>query len=266
VPPLQQSRLEDDIVGAWGRPQEARLKRRAITKTYGNATIHRIDEQKNSGPYAEVKLLVSKVEGAQKKISKDLSTDLYALATDGAKKLSGLLSICASTTTVAYGGVQEADLVAADGTYPWKGIVTTTTEGISLAVIRTLRSAAKIHDGADGKPNVGVMTEALFNVIAAQLQAQQRFTTSSDTATAGFTHVVFEGMTLAADDYCPSGDLFLVNTNSLGFLIDKNGYFARDPWGSLTAVGLPAKTMKIFWDGNLICSNRKAQALHTNLS
>ena len=233
---------------------------------YGNATIHRIDEQKNSGPYAEVKLLVSKVEGAQKKISKDLSTDIYALATDSAKTISGLNSICATTTTTAYGGVQEADLLAADGTYPWKGIVTTTTEGISLAVIRTLRSSAKIHDGADGKPNIGVMPEALFNIIAAQLQAQQRFTTSSDTATAGFTHVVFEGLTLAADDYCPSGTHFQINTNSLGFLIDKNGYFARDPWGSLTAVGIPAKTMKIFWDGNLICSNRKAQAKHTNLS
>jgi hypothetical protein len=27
-----------------------------------------------------------------------------------------------------------------------------------------------------------------------------------------------------------------------------------------------AKSMKIFWDGNIVCSNRKAHIAHSNLS
>jgi hypothetical protein len=233
---------------------------------YGNATVYRTDELKNSGEYAEVQLVTQKVAGAQKTCTKHLATNVYSNATDGADELSGLRSLTSETATVAYGGIVENDLVASDGTKPWEGKTTTTTEGISLAVIRTASSAAKIHDGNDGKPNVGVMTEALFNVVSSILQVQQRFTTDSETVKAGFTNLVFEGKILAADDFCPSGYMFLLNTNFLGFAIHKNGYFARTPWGDLLVTGTVAKSMKIFWDGNLVCSNRKAHIAHSNLS
>ena len=227
---------------------------------YSNATIHRIDEQKNKGPYAEVQLITTKVMQAQQKIREDLATDMYALAADSAKELSGLLSLVSETTTTAYGGIQGSDMAK------WEGKTTTDSEAISLAVLRALRSKAKIGSGANGKPDIGVTTEDLFNVVSGILQVQQRFTEDKDTAKAGFQHLVFEGMIISADDYCPSGDFFALNSKHIGFAIDKEGYFARDPWGSLTANGVPAKTMKIFWDGNLICNNRKAHAAHTNLS
>jgi hypothetical protein len=143
---------------------------------------------------------------------------------------------------------------------------TTTTEGISLAVIRTLASSAKIYDGPQGKPDVGTTTETLFNIVAGILQVQQRFVQDTDTAKAGFMHLIFENKILAADDFCPSGYLFLFNSKHLGFAIHKQGYFARTPWMELLPTGTPAKTMKIFWDGNIVCNNRKAHACHTSLS
>lgn len=233
---------------------------------YGNATIYGTDELKNNGAYAEVQLATQKIAGAQKTATKHLATDIYSANSDTADGLTGLRSQTSESATVAYGGIIENDLVATDLTKPWEGKTTTTTEGISLAVIRTLASLAKIHDGADGKPNIGLMTETLFNIVAGILQVQQRFTTDSDTVKAGFTHLVFENKILAADDFCPSGYLFLENTNFVGFAIHKNGYFARSPWGDLIVTGLRAKSMKIFWDGNLVTSNRKAHAAHSNLS
>lgn len=227
---------------------------------YGNATIHRNDELQNAGEYAEVQLLSQKIEGAQKTARKKIAQQIYSAAADGADAITGLKSLCFGATTAAYGGIIETALAATDGTTPWKAVNTAVTAPISLSVIRTLRSSAKISDGPGGKPNIGVTTETLFNIVSNILQTQQRFTTDSDTVKAGFTHLVFEGMIIAADDYCDSGYLFCLNSNNIGFAIHQKGYFSRTAWADLLVTGLPAKSMKIFWDGNMVCNNRKAHA------
>lgn len=233
---------------------------------YGNATLYRTDELENAGEYAEVQIVTAKLLAAQKTPAKKVATSMYTAAVDSSKEITGLRSLNSSSTTVSYGNIAEADLVAADGSYPWKGNITTTTEAISLAVIRTLRSLAKTSSGPGGKPDVGVTTETLFNVVAGLLQTQQRFTEDTDTAKAGFQNIVFEGMIIAADDYAPSGYLFALNSKHIGFGIHSKGYFEPSPWADLLSAGQAARSMKIFWDGNLICNNRKAHAAHSNLS
>ena len=231
---------------------------------YGNATVYRTDELENSGEYAEVQLVTQRIENAQKTARDNIAKGVYLAGADGATGLTGLLSMCSTSLTTSYGGIVPNDLVAADGSKPWVGNVTTTGEVVSLDVIRTLASSAKIYDGPDGKPNYGFTTETLYNKIMSLLQAQQRYVKEGDAVKAGFLAMEFEGKKIAADDYCPSGDLFLINSNACGFGIHSKGYFARTEWRDLD--GPAGKTMKIFWDGNLICSNRKAHALHTSLT
>jgi len=231
---------------------------------YGNATIYRTDELENASEYAEVELVTTKIGGAQKTCRKQLADSIYGSGGDNSKLLTGLLSLTSETTTTAYGGLQEADLAAADGTTPWEGKTNSTAADISLAVIRTLRTDAKVADGPGGKPDVGTTTEALFNIVNGILQTQQRFVQDTETAKAGFLHLVFEGMILAADDYCPTGYLFGINSNFFGFAVHKNGYFAREKWSKL--VGPVGRTMKVFWDGNAICSNRKAHKAQSGLT
>jgi len=233
---------------------------------YGNATLYRTDELANAGEYAEVQMVTQKLKAAQSQATKHLATEFYSSAADTANALSGILSMTFGGTSTQYGGITPTDLVAQDASTPWASVNTTTTEGISLAVIRTLASSAKVNDGAKGKPDVGFTTETLFNIVSGILQTQQRFTQDTDTAKAGFTHIVFEGKIIAADDYGPSGYLFLINSNYFGFAVHKDGFFARTPWGDLIITGTVARSMKIFWDGNIICSRRKAHAGHSNLS
>jgi hypothetical protein len=233
---------------------------------YGNATIFDEDELKNSGEYAVVSLVAQKVANAQKTSTKKIASQIYNQDADGSVNISGLKSCCFAGTSTAYGGITPTDLVDSSGAYPWRGINTTTTEGISLAVIRTLATSAKIYDGPKGKPDVGLTTEALFNIISGILQVQQRFTEDKDTAKAGFTNLIFEQKLIAADDYCPSGYLFLLNSNFIGWAIHRDGYFARTPWADLITANVFARSMKIKWHGNLIVSNRKAHAGHNNLS
>jgi hypothetical protein len=234
--------------------------------SYGNATVYRIDTLKNAGKYAEVQLVVQKVSGAQKSLTKLLAGSIYDAPGGPTNRLTGLLACCNATTTTAYGNIAEDDLVCADGTTkPWTGRVTATTEGLTLNRIRTLRTAAKVRDGANGKPDLLVTTETLWNVAADILQVQQRFTEGKETAKAGFTGLHFEGADIFPDDYCPSGDMFALNSKHLGFAIHQDGYFMRSPW-KIIPDSPEDKTMKIYWDGNLVVNNRKAHIVHTNLS
>lgn len=232
---------------------------------YGNATVYRIDDLKNAGRYAEVQLVTQRVAGAQKSLTKLLAGSIYDDAGNAAGRLTGLLACCNETTTTAYGDIQEADLVAQDGTTPWEGKRTTTSEGIGLDVIRTMASNAKIRDGRGGKPDLVVTTETLWNVVADILQVQQRFVDSSMTAKAGFTGLHFEGKDIFPDDFCPSGYAFALNSNHIGFAVHKMGMYMRTKW-KVIPDSPEDKSMKIFWDGNMVVNNRKGHQAHSNLS
>ena len=66
-------------------------------------------------------------------------------------------------------------------------------------------------------------------------------------------------------DYCPSGHLFLLNSKFYGFAVHQKGFFSRGPW-RVVQDSPEDKTMKIYFDGNTVCSNRKAHIGHSNLS
>ena len=236
-----------------------------LAHAYGNATVLRLDTLENSGPQAEIELVYDEIETAQQSCTKKLAQSLYDDHGAGAGRLTGLRAMCSETATTAYGGIIENDLVAQDGTKPWEGKTTTTTESISPTVIRTMASGAKISDGAGGKPNIVLTTEALFNSLVDILTLHQRFVKSEDTAKFGFTGVDFEGKIITPDDYCPSGYAFALNTNFVGFAVHTQGFFMRGPWRVIED-SPEDKTMKIYFDGNLVCSNRKAHIAHSNLS
>jgi hypothetical protein len=231
---------------------------------YGNATVYLTDEVEAAGDYAAVQFVTQKIETAQRTCANWLASTIYSAAGDEAPTLTGLRALTSEDADTPYGGIAENDLVAADGTLPWEGKTESAAAEISLEVLQELRSTAKISDGRDGKPNVAVTTETLYNKVSRLLQAQQRFVTDDGVVSAGFTHLVYEGMVLAADDYCPAGHCFAINTRHLGFAIHQNGFFARQPWVDLA--GPAGRSMKILWHGNLVCSNRKAHACHSNLS
>ena len=198
-------------------------------------------------------------------MTKLLAGSIYDAPGGSTKRLTGLRACCNATTTTAYGGIQEADLVSADGSTMWKGRVVATATALTLNVLRTARTTAKLRDGANGKPDLIVTTETNWNTLADILQAQQRFTEGAKTAKAGFTGLHFEGADIFPDDFCPASHMFFVNSAHIGFAVHKDGYFMRTKWDKIPD-SPEDKTMKIYWDGNLIVNNRKAQLMYSSIS
>jgi hypothetical protein len=233
--------------------------------SYGNATVYRIDTLKNAGPYAEVSLVTQRVAGAQKSLTKLLAGSVYDLPGGASTRLTGLRACCHETVGLAYGGIEEEDLVAADGTTPWEGKMDGTTTALTLNEIRTGASNAKIRDGAGGKPDLVVTTETNYNIIADILQVQQRFTEGKHSAEAGFTGLWFENKDIFPDDFCPASHLFEINSRHIGFAIHQEGYFMRTRW-KIIPDSPEDKTLKIFWDGNMVVNNRKAHQGYSAIS
>jgi len=236
-----------------------------LSHSYGNATVLRLDTLENSGPEAQIELVFDEIETAQSSLTKVLAESLYDLPSGDTTRLTGLRALCNEDITLAYGNIAEQDLEAADGDRPWEGKMIDTTEAITLTIVRNMATQAKIRDGRNGKPNMGVMPEELFNKIVDALTIQQRFVNSADTAKAGFTGVEFEGKILTPDDYCPAGHLFLINSKYVGFAVHQKGFFMRGPWRVIED-SPEDRTMKIYFDGNMVCSNRKGHIGHKNLS
>lgn len=232
---------------------------------YGNATIYRIDGLKNAGEYAVVQMVNQRLSGAQKSITKLLAESIYDMPGGSSERLTGLLACCNEDATLAYAGKAEDDIVAVDGTKPWKGRVNSTGGAISLPKIRTACSTAKLRDGKGGKPDIIVTTETLYNVLSDILQAQQRFTESTATVEAGFTGLKFEGREIFPDDYCPDGYFFALNSNNIGFAVHKEGLFMRTKW-KVIPDSPEDKSLKIYFDGNQIVNNRKAHIAYSGLS
>lgn len=232
---------------------------------YSNATIYRVDGLENADDYGKVELTTARISGAQKSIMKTLASSLYDAPGGSSNRLTGLRALCNETSTTAYGGIKEDDLVASDGTKPWEGKMVSTATASSLSLITTIRRLAKVNDGPKGKPGLIVTTEAIFEQLCNILQAQQRLTEGKETAKAGFTGIYYAGADIFPDDYCPTSHVFGLNENFLGFAIHKKGNFVRLPWTYIPD-SPDDKTMKILVDLNLICSNRKAHQGYSSVS
>ena len=267
-------RYDGNEAGFYGRGDTLSSdKRDSITAAYfdwkhayGNGTILRVDTLENSGPAAMIDLVTEEAHGAQLSITKTLADSVFDLPGASSDRLSGLRALCNETTTVEYGGLTEAEVVAQDNTTPWEGKMGSSSTPISLDILRDYKTDADGGSGTQDEPDLIVLTKTLFNTVKSILQVHQMFTTEgSKVVKAGFTGVYFEGSDVFPDRYIPSGHGFWLNSTHVGMAVHAKGLFKRTPWSVIE--GSPEdKTFKILFDGNFVCNNRKVHKGHSALT
>jgi hypothetical protein len=218
------------------------------------------DKVQNAGTAQEVDIVLTKLKMSQKAIKDNMANDLYkdGTAIGDTLPLTGLLAMINSTTSTAYGSIAQDDLsVWAPGT------VTTTTEALTLPVMRTLRRNCKVGDDASDVPSIYVTTDALRDTYESLLQPQQRFQ-DDKLASAGFENLLFGQKPIVSDMKCPSGDMFALNETYMDFKTHKDFNFQRPEWMRPTNEYI--FTTQILWVGNMVCMRRAAHGYHSNLS
>lgn len=226
---------------------------------YYEPVVYDIDDMvKNAGPAQEVDIVNQKLAKAQKHLRYNLAYDMYNSSSYGTsgKKIVGLPGMISTTTT--YGGIAVADLTE------WiAGAVTSTAAPITFGVIDTLLTSCLVGDDAGDEPDLIVTTRTLFSSIRNQTLPHLRLEHGS-LADMGFTNIDYIGNPIVRDYMCPSGYMFTINRNYMGFRVHKDYNFKRTPWEK--PIGQEKYACYLLVVLQMICKRRDAHGMQYGLT
>jgi len=174
-----------------------------------------------------------------------------ALYNDGTttNALVGLRAIVGTSSTV--GGISQSSYSW------WNGQVDSSSTTLSMSALQTIINLCSID--SDG-PTVAMATRANYNRFYALLQPQQRFM-DAETAKAGFSSLMINGIPFIADSHAPANHVFFLNENYLHLFVHKDENMRLEPFAK--PLNQNVRSAKIFWMGALGSSNNR---LHGKLS
>ena len=211
--------------------------------------ISGIEEAKNRGTEAIIKLLNAKIMQAEESIKEDLNDMLYGDGTgNGGKDFNGLGNLIDASGTV--GGIDSST-----NTW-WRSTETAVGGALTLAVMATAYNTAS---RGNDHPDMIVTTQTLFEKYESLLTAQVRYQDTTK-ANSGFQNLMFKQTPVVFDVSCTSGVMFFMNSKYLK-LVGMNGHwFATSEFQKGTVAGVDARYALILSFGELTCSNRARQA------
>ena len=211
--------------------------------------ISGIEEAKNRGTEAIIKLLNAKIMQAEESIKEDLNDMLYGDGTgNGGKDFNGLGNLIDSSGTV--GGIDSST-----NTW-WRSTETAVGGALTLAAMATAYNTAS---RGNDHPDMIVTTQTLFEKYESLLTAQVRYQDTTK-ANSGFQNLMFKQTPVVFDVSCTSGVMFFMNSKYLK-LVGMNGHwFATSEFQKGTVAGVDARYALILSFGELTCSNRARQA------
>ena len=137
--------------------------------------------------------------------------------------------------------------------------LTNTSNGVSRIAARMTRMYGSLTIGAD-QPDLIVCSQVLYDAYETSLQANKRFVgTDAMLVDAGFSTLKFKGADVVADSHCPPGVMLFLNTKYLDFKVHSKRNFSFQDFQK--PINQDARTAKIFWMGQLVCTNPRMQGM-----
>ena len=169
-----------------------------------NVTLDGETELKVEGDEKILSIIQSKMQNAQKTFTKKFSEAIFDTSQTDAKAITPIAVALATTGT--YGEISKSDYSW------WRGQVNSTGGAFSMSMLQT--AYGNCCDGAI-QPDLIITTQAIYDKIWNRVQPAQRgdMTSAQDLAKVGFTGISFNKATIVVDHYCPSGYIFILNTD-----------------------------------------------------
>jgi len=219
-----------------------------------SVAISGIEEAKNRGTEAIIKLLNAKIMQAEMSLKTTLNEQLFGTpgSAPAAKDLNGLGNII-GTQNNTVGGID-----ASTNTW-WNPTYDGSASTLSLVDMGSIYNVAS--KGSD-VPDLIITNVALFEKFESLLTGQVRYQDVAK-ANAGFTNLMFKQTPVVFDLELGTGTsaqpMYFLNTKYLK-LTGLNGYwFKTTDFMNGTVAGVDARYALILAYGNLTCSNRARQ-------
>lgn len=216
---------------------------------YQPIRISQIDVAKTSGDAGKLDLVASKMKIAESNMAENLSLGLFSDGTgNSSKDITGFAAMISASST--YGGIAVADMAS------WAAKVLTnsgTDRALTLALLQQL--IGQCTDGKDA-PTVLVSQQAVFDEAYNLFTAFQRIE-SEEMGKLGFKSLMINGIPLVVDSHCAAKTVLALNEEYVNLYIHSGHNMRKEHHSSLETSD--SMLTKIFWFGNLGCSQRRRQ-------
>lgn len=221
---------------------------------YVSVTITGLDKLKNAGSSKVIDHVKSEMEAAEQDMMDLFGTGIYSDGSTDPEDITGARAFLSTTAT--YAGISQSS----NSWLQAKADTSTTT--LTLSTLQTRYEAAAEPPDV---PNYGTTTATLFSAYMNLLQPQQRFS-NTEIANAGFSNVLYRGMPLVEDSYCPSSYLILWNLKHVKLVSHKDRNFPGDFTGFKEPVNQDVSVGQILWAGEMICEQPRKQGFFSALT
>jgi hypothetical protein len=120
-----------------------------------------------------------------------------------------------------------------------------------------------VGDDMGDIPDLLITTRSLFSALRMQVLPHQRLV-HKDLADMGFVNIDYNGIPIVTDYMCPSGYLFAINRNYMGFRVHTKYNFKRQPWEKAQFQEKYFCALVVVLQ--MICKRRDAHGMHYNLT
>ncbi len=108
-------------------------------------------------------------------------------------------------------------------------------------------------------PDLIITTQVLYDAYEASMEPSKRRTGDAMWAKYGYETLKFKNADVVVDSHVPDGMMIFLNTKYLGFKVHKDRNFKFEPFQK--AMNQDAMTAKVFWMGQLFCTNARMQGV-----
>lgn len=185
------------------------------------------DDQKNRGQSQLIKAITADLDNARSSISDVFETALFASQTgDSINGLKDIVADAPATGTV--GGFNRA-------TYSWwrNNFESMSGEDVPTKLRRQMNNmfndCGKYADGVQRFPDINITAQDVYEAYEDELVEIKQIT-SNQFADLGFGDLVYKGRPIVWSPACPDGRMYMLNTQTLGFITDPGYFYQMGEW------------------------------------
>ena len=223
----------------------------------GFAVISGREMIQNSGKYAALNLIKSRIKVLEMTLKNRAGTATYADGTgNSGKEFGGLQLLIADdpTTATTVGGINQASNAW------WQNQANDVGAPITSSNVQGLMNQMWL-DCRRGKdsPDILAADYATYTAYEQSLQQQQRFNNNSKRAAAGFEALQYKMADVIADDQCPANHMYFINCDYLYLQCTPKREFSVGKVREIQNADFDA--VPVWFMGNYTCSNRARQGV-----
>lgn len=213
----------------------------------------------NSGENRIINLVKSRITNALRSFANNFSQDLYSSGSLP-NQINGIQAIIADVNTNTVGGIDASTWSFWRNTVIDASDLGVTTSATTIEHGLMLPAWLAVDRGPDDQPDLIVMDNTYYQYFEASQVAIRRYSNETSVS-AGFVTLKYKNADVIFDGNSgiPSSHAYFINTNYLKLVVHKDANL--EVMDEVRPVNQDGVIIPIIWMGNLVCSNRKMQAV-----